>query len=279
MRVIKRWSLGLRPCLSKVLKELKELKESKGQRGAPSSLHLPSSCLPPNHTVHLPILALQFEPSLESILEYHHISPGWRTDSSNESPPSTARPDQYLVYKWFSDLDESSSTSWYSQLSSSIALLHPERATMPAYMVNERTSISTSVEHRSPPIRLSRSMLRLRPHQSSRFSQPSSPTALDKSYDRTVPSRGGYGLFPMPRRDPSPDLPPSSDESWEALPQCDSWDDRATSARSSRSSNHGALPPTPEVLPGGPIGGYGDSSTGRRLSGLRYSKSRIFRRG
>lgn len=227
----------------------------------------------------LVILALQFEPSPESVLEYHHDSSAWRTDRANEWIPSASGPDQDFLYKWFSDLDGSSSTSWFSRQLNSMALLQPDRSTMPAYMLHEHASTQNIVDRRSPPIRLSRSMPRIRSHDSVALPDTSRPTSVEQSYDQIIHPTSGEGLFLMCKREAHTEHRGDPfGESLEALPQCDSWDIQTDSATSSRSSKQEMLRPRPDVQTGGLSGGIKESKHGR-LSGLRKTRSRMFGRG
>lgn len=225
-------------------------------------------------------MALQFEPCPPSILEYDPEGVELRTDITGAWNHAAARLEHHILYKWFSDLDSKSSTSWCS-LQSRMATF--QTLDTPRSASTSHTSISTPPSLLSRPSRprSSKSMRRLRSREPSLVLEESRPTSSEKSYDQIVHSDGGEGLFLMCKRDTVIELRgASSMDSVEALPQCGDWDiGEAPSAPATPSLNSGLLfPGRAEDEITRHSGEMGERWKGR-ISGLRKSGSRIFRKG
>jgi hypothetical protein len=224
-------------------------------------------------------LALQFEPCPESVLEYDYSSPGSRTNSWNRWNHPATRPERDLLYKWFSDLDRGSSTSWASLHSNPASFQRLEvPLPMPMPAVKKRKS-QTSLRPAPTQIRSARSMEHFRTKDSGSWSGSSRPNSLENSYDQLLHSSTGDALTLMCKRETSGYIPPPSiDESVEALPQCDELDSPTISAGSSRSSNTVLVYPRLDVETERTSGEMHETWKGR-LSGLRKKRSQILRRG
>ena len=225
-------------------------------------------------------MALQFEPCPPSILEYDPEGVELRTDVPGAWNHAAARLEHHILYKWFSDLDSKSSTSWCS-LQSRMATF--QTLDTPRVASTSHASISTQPSLLSRPSRprSSKSMQQLRSREPSLVSKESRPTSSENSYDQIVHSERGEGLFLMCKRDTVIELRgASSMGSVEALPQCDEWEsEEAPSAPATHSLNSALLCPGPaEDEVKRHSGEMGERWKGR-ISGLRKSGSRIFRKG
>ena len=224
-------------------------------------------------------MALQFEPCPLSILEYDPEAVELRTGIHGAWNHATASLEHHILYKWFSDLDSKSSTSWCS-LQSRMATFQTLDTPRSTSISHESISTQPSLLSRPSQPRASKSMQQLRSREPSLILERSRPTSSENSYDQIVHSDRGEGLFLMCKRDTEIEFQgASSMDSVEALPQCDDWvSEEALSAPTRPSLNSGLLCPDPEVEVRRKSSEMGERWKGR-ISGLRKSGSRVFRKG
>jgi hypothetical protein len=190
---------------------------------------------------------------------------------------SAASAEHKVLYKWFSDLNSNSSTSWCS-LQSNIAAFQHFDATMSMPRLHEISSTPSSIFGRPPGPRSSKSMPRLRSQPSSLGSEQTRPPSVEKSYKQIIHTNRGDGLFLMCKQAIEAEFQGFSPvESLEALPQCYEWNTQAFVAPSSSSSDPALLSPTFEVEKGRQSAEMSDRWKGR-FKGLRRSGGQLFRR-
>ena len=228
--------------------------------------------------MHCSILALQFEPSPESVLDHIPDAPGMRKGSPGAWTRSRRRLELNLLHKWFLDLDDNSSTSWCSLQSNSTAFQNLNtQHTFP--LMHEPNVTQTSVLCRPPGPRSSRSVRQLHSHEPALISGKSTPNSLEDSFDQLIHANNGDGLFLMCKRGIEAETQASlSVDSLEALPQCDPWDSQALSAPSSHSSHPVLLYPRSDAERESRNGGMSDTWKDR-LSRIRKRGSHIFKMG